>query len=50
MVSEIGSMAAAFGGPRISRDGSAISAWVVATDEELMIARHAARTAGVGVS
>lgn len=35
------------GGPRISRDGSAVSAWVVATDEELMIARHAARVVGL---
>lgn len=29
------------GGPRISRDGSAVSVWVIPTDEELMIARHA---------
>ncbi len=28
------------GGPRISPDGSAVSAWVVPTNEELMIARH----------
>jgi acetate kinase len=28
------------GGPRISRDGDAVSAWVVPTNEELMIARH----------
>ena len=28
------------GGPRISADGSAVSAWVVPTDEERMIARH----------
>lgn len=27
-------------GPRISRPGSAVSAWVVPTDENLMIARH----------
>jgi acetate kinase len=27
-------------GPRISRDGSRVSAWVVPTDEELVIARH----------
>jgi acetate kinase len=27
-------------GPRISRAGSAVSAWVVPTDENLMIARH----------
>jgi acetate kinase len=28
------------GGPRISAEGSAVAAWVVPTDEELMIARH----------
>jgi acetate kinase len=28
------------GGPRISREGSRVSAWVVPTNEELMIARH----------
>lgn len=28
------------GGPRISRAGSLVSAWVIPTDEELMIARH----------
>jgi acetate kinase len=31
------------GGPRISRDGSKVSAWVIPTDEELMIARHTLR-------
>jgi acetate kinase len=31
------------GGPRISREGSAVSAWVIPTDEELMIARHTSR-------
>jgi len=30
----------AAGGPRISTAGSAVSAWVIPTDEELMIARH----------
>lgn len=30
-------------GPRISADGSAIPAWVIPTNEELMIARHTAR-------
>jgi len=30
-------------GPRISRTGSAVSAWVVPTNEELMIARHTQR-------
>jgi acetate kinase len=29
------------GGPRISTAGSAVSAWVIPTNEELMIARHA---------
>ena len=29
------------GGPRISAAGSAVSAWVIPTDENLMIARHA---------
>jgi acetate kinase len=28
------------GGPRISRDASRVAAWVIPTDEELMIARH----------
>jgi acetate kinase len=30
----------ATGGPRISGEGSRVSAWVIATDEESMIARH----------
>jgi acetate kinase len=30
------------GGPRISADGAAASAWVIPTDENLMIARHTA--------
>jgi len=30
------------GGPRISQDDSAVSVWVIPTDEELMIARHTA--------
>ena len=29
--------------PRISREGGVVSAWVVPTDEELMIARHTSR-------
>jgi acetate kinase len=29
-------------GPRISREGSRVSAWVIPTNEELMIARHTA--------
>lgn len=35
------------GGPRISADGSRASAWMIPTDEELMIARHTARVAGL---
>jgi acetate kinase len=31
-------------GPRISRAGSRVSAWVIPTDEELMIARHTLAT------
>jgi len=31
------------GGPRISGEGSRVAAWVVATNEELMIARHTRR-------
>jgi acetate kinase len=35
------------GGPRISTAASQVAAWVVPTNEELMIARHTARVAGV---
>lgn len=38
----------ATGGPRISRDGSRVSAWVVPTNEELMIARHTQAVLGLG--
>ncbi len=31
------------GGPRISREGSRVAAWVVPTNEELMIAQHTRR-------
>ncbi len=31
------------GGPRISKEGCSPSAWVIPTDEELMIARHTLR-------
>ena len=31
------------GGPRISTAGSKVSAWVIPTNEEVMIARHTAR-------
>ncbi len=34
-------------GPRITTDAARVSAWVVPTDEELMIARHTARLLGV---
>jgi acetate kinase len=35
------------GGPCISRDGSRVSAWVIPTNEELMIARHTVRLLGL---
>jgi acetate kinase len=34
-------------GPRISRAGSRVSAWVIPTNEELMIARHTGRLLGL---
>ena len=37
---EVDSAANAAGGPRISAANSAVSAWVIRTNEELMIARH----------
>jgi acetate kinase len=37
---ELDEKANAGGGPRISREGSRVRAWVVPTDEELMIALH----------
>ncbi|WP_295990442.1 acetate/propionate family kinase [Rugamonas sp.] len=36
------------GGPRISRPDSAISAWVIATDEDAMIMRHSRQLLGLG--
>jgi acetate kinase len=42
---ELDEAANAKGGPRISNASSRVSAWVIPTDEELMIARHAARVA-----
>jgi xylulose-5-phosphate/fructose-6-phosphate phosphoketolase len=50
---ELDPAANAAGGPRVSAAGSRVSAWVVHTDEELMIARHARRLlarrdAGIG--
>jgi len=38
---EFDAAANAKGGPRISASGSRVSAWVIPTNEELMIARHA---------
>jgi len=35
------------GGPRISRPGSRVSAWVIPTNEELMIARHTEQLLGL---
>jgi acetate kinase len=40
---ELDEAANARGGPRISRPGSRTRAWVVPTNEELMIARHTQR-------
>jgi len=34
-------------GPRISREGSRVSAWVIPTNEELMIARHTLQAIGL---
>ena len=34
-------------GPRISTPGSRVSAWVIPTNEELMIARHTGRLLGL---
>jgi acetate kinase len=43
---ELDTSANAAGGPRISASGSRGSAWVIPTDEELMIARHTRRVLG----
>jgi acetate kinase len=40
---ELDAAANAAGGPRISAQGSRVSAWVLPTNEELMIARHTRR-------
>ena len=40
---ELAAGANARGGPRISTPGSRVSAWVIPTNEELMIARHTLR-------
>jgi acetate kinase len=41
---EFDEKANAGGGPRISREGSRVRAWVIPTDEELMIALHTRQT------
>ena len=43
---ELDPAANADGGPRISAAGSKVSAWVIPTDEELMIARHTRAVVG----
>ena len=43
---ELDDEANARSGPRISTPGSRVSAWVIPTNEELMIARHTGRAAG----
>jgi acetate kinase len=40
---ELDSAATRQGGPRISATGSRVSAWVLPTNEELMIAKHTQR-------
>lgn len=45
---ELDDAANASGGPRISRPSSAASAWVIPTNEELMIARHTRAVAARG--
>jgi len=50
---ELDPAANAAGGPRINAPGSRVSAWVIPTNEELMIARHTRRlltAAGVGAA
>jgi acetate kinase len=34
------------GGPRITTKASRVTAWIIPTDEELMIARHTMRALG----
>lgn len=45
---ELDEAANAAGGPRISRPDSRVSAWVIPTDEDLMIARHTWRIISQG--
>jgi acetate kinase len=47
---ELDAAANAAGGPRISTAGSRVSAWVLPTNEELMIARHTRRLIPAPVS
>ena len=47
---ELDPAANAKGGPRISTAGSKVSAWVIPTNEELMIARHTRAAAGVATA
>ena len=44
---ELDEAANASRGPRISTPGSKVSAWVIPTNEELMIARHTGRVLGL---
>jgi len=44
---EIDAKANAAGGPRISVESAAVSAWVIPTDEERMIARHTRELLGL---
>ena len=43
---ELDAAANASNGPAISREGCAVSAWVIPTNEELMIARHTLQLLG----
>ena len=45
---ELDAGANAANGPRISAAGSRVPAWVIPTNEELMIARHTRRVLGAG--
>jgi len=45
---KVDSRANAAGGPRISPEKARVSAWVIPTDEERMIARHTRELLGLG--
>jgi acetate kinase len=47
---KLGASANAGKGPRISLAGSRVSAWVIPTNEELMIARHTGRLLGLAAA